>query len=48
MAARRIFDNVVLQKMTNEEGDAVEYRRSKRESVITDCPKLKASKDYLN
>ncbi len=36
VAARRIFDNVVLQKMANEEGDAVEYRRSKQESVITD------------
>ena len=36
MAARRIFDCVVLQKMANEEGDAVEYRRSKRESIITD------------
>ena len=28
VAARRIFDTVVLQKMANEEGDAVEYRRS--------------------
>ena len=28
VAARRIFDTVVLQKLANEEGDAVEYRRS--------------------
>ena len=32
VAARRIFDYVVLQRMANEEGDGVEYRRrSKRQ-----------------
>jgi hypothetical protein len=36
VAARRIFDYVVLKKMANEEGDAVKYRGSKRESIITD------------
>jgi hypothetical protein len=30
VAARRIFDSVVSQKMANEEGDTVEYRRSNR------------------
>jgi hypothetical protein len=37
VAARRIFDYVVLHRMANEEGDGVEYRRrSKRQQVTTD------------
>jgi sentrin-specific protease 1 len=37
VAARRIFDQVVLQTMAIEEGDGVEYRRrSKRQRVTTD------------